>query len=207
MGSAAEGRCASVKDTIIKGSGNSREIKSVPNFASLYPTWESFRDAFGTKGIPIDLLGLVAAGVDQIGTDLNKANLLTDSTEQAIWGSAADRTPDAALRQLRTLITTAQSSADGKLTAVTGSYTGSGTNTKTLNFSIKPRLVVVVRYGGILVLVNGFSKVGTNESYAYYDELNAVLAEKSVTWRASRNYSIPGNTSNIAYGYCCIGVS
>lgn len=76
-----------MKDTIIKGAGNSRLLKSVPNVLTLYPTYESFVQALATSGLPIDLLGLQAAGVEQMGTDLNKATLLSDAAETAIWGT------------------------------------------------------------------------------------------------------------------------
>lgn len=89
-----------MRDTIIKGAGNSRLLKSVPNALTLYPTYESFVQALATVGLPIDLLGLQAAGVEQMGTDLNKANLLSDATETAIWGNATDRTINDTLLKL-----------------------------------------------------------------------------------------------------------
>ena len=97
-----------MKDTIIKGAGNSRLLKSVPNVLTLYPTYESFVQALATSGLPIDLLGLQAAGVEQMGTDLNKANLLSNATETAIWGNAANRTPNQALSELAKLSTEAK---------------------------------------------------------------------------------------------------
>ena len=76
-----------MRDTIIKGAGNSRLLKSVPNALTLYPTHEALMQALATSGLPIDLLGLQAAGVEQMGTDLNKATLLSDAAETAIWGT------------------------------------------------------------------------------------------------------------------------
>lgn len=51
-------------------------------------------DTFDLVAVP----GTVTAA----GTTLNKANLLTDTTETAIWGTPANRTVDAALAQLET---------------------------------------------------------------------------------------------------------
>lgn len=58
-------------DTVIKGTGNSRSIKAAP--ATLPLTYDEFRAQFISSGIPIDLLGLNAAGLITKGTDLNKA--------------------------------------------------------------------------------------------------------------------------------------
>ena len=134
-----------MRDTIIKGAGNSRLLKSVPNALTLYPTHEALMQALATSGLPIDLLGLQAAGVEQMGTDLNKANLLTDATETAIWGNTANRTPDAALKQLRSLIATAQNTANGRSRIQAVSYVGTGVygEIKTLTFSAVPKILMV----------------------------------------------------------------
>lgn len=89
-----------MKDFVPLGSGDSRYLKSVSNFKTLYPTFEAFSNALIEGTLPIDLNGVNPSGVAQMGTPLNKANLLADATETAIWGNEANRTVDAALRQV-----------------------------------------------------------------------------------------------------------
>ncbi len=141
-----------MRDTIIKGAGNSRLLKSVPNALTIYPTHEALMQAVSTSGWPVDLLGLQAAGVEQMGTDLNKANLLSDAAETAIWGNAANRTPDAALKQLRSLIATAQNTANGRANIQVVSYVGTGVyaEIKTLTFSVVPKILMVFFENGHL---------------------------------------------------------
>jgi len=67
-------------DLVIKGTGNSRYLKSVSNFMTLYPTYADFVSALVAGTLPIDFNGINAAGIQTQGTPLNKANLLTDAT-------------------------------------------------------------------------------------------------------------------------------
>lgn len=118
-------------DTIIKGTGNSRTLKTVPNAAALYPDFDAFLAAMIAGTLPIDIGPLNPTGLQQHGTDLNKANLLTDETEKALWGSSANRTPDQALSQIKSLITGA---INQSVKFATGSYMGTGNkNGKTFN--------------------------------------------------------------------------
>lgn len=73
-----------MQDMIIKGTGNSRYLKSVPNIMTLYPTYEAFTQALAAGIFPIDLNGVNPDGVDTTGTALNKDNLLSDATVQTI---------------------------------------------------------------------------------------------------------------------------
>ena len=84
-----------MKDTIIKGSGNSMSIRSVPNLASLAPTYEDFLRLLssGENGLPIDLGPLNPAGCDTVGDALDKANLLKDATA-ALAGFGPEAVPD-----------------------------------------------------------------------------------------------------------------
>ena len=90
-----------MRDGITTKSGNSRYLKSVENFLSLYPNYEAFANALIAGTLPIDLNGINLAGWQQLGTELSKANLLSDETESAIFGNAADRTVDQALSGLQ----------------------------------------------------------------------------------------------------------
>lgn len=91
-----------MQDGIIKGNGNSRYLKSVPSFLTLYPTYEAFAEALVAGTLPIDLNGLNDAGWTQKGTSLNKASLLTDTTAEA-YGLDENATPDEALQILSRL--------------------------------------------------------------------------------------------------------
>ncbi|MEA4894563.1 MAG: hypothetical protein VB064_04800 [Oscillospiraceae bacterium] len=71
-------------DGVIKGTGNSRYLKSVPNFLSLYPTYADFVSALIAGTLPIDLNGLNADGWTTLATALSKSNLLTDDTSANI---------------------------------------------------------------------------------------------------------------------------
>lgn len=77
----------------------SEEMKSRLIRANLPATYEELVALAAGVGIPADIL-LSEEGWLQLPTYLNKANLLDDVTEEAIWGDAADRTVNAALKML-----------------------------------------------------------------------------------------------------------
>ena len=74
-----------MKETIIKGTGNSRTLGSVPNLLTLYPTYEAFAAALAAGEVPVDIGPLNPAGVAQMGSPLNKSTLLRDETA-ALYG-------------------------------------------------------------------------------------------------------------------------
>lgn len=84
-------------DMVINGTGNSRFLKSVANFMTLYPTYEDFAQALIAGTLPIDLNGINPTGVQTTGTKLNKASLLKDDTA-ALYGLGADAVPDDVLK-------------------------------------------------------------------------------------------------------------
>lgn len=69
-----------MQDAISLKTGNSRYLKSVSGFMSLYPTYEDFVAALVAGTLPIDLNGINPDGWAQLGMELDKAHLLTDST-------------------------------------------------------------------------------------------------------------------------------
>lgn len=88
-----------MQDGIIKGTGNSRYLKSAITSAT---TWEQFRQMLIAGNAPIDLNGINQGGWNQLPTWLNKANLLTDETAAEVWdGEQApeDPTVNQALQQ------------------------------------------------------------------------------------------------------------
>lgn len=89
-------------DTLIKGSGNSRSLKTVPNALTLYPTYQDMMAAMAAGSFPIDLGPLNPIGLDTKGTDLNKASLLKDTTA-ALFGLGVNAVPDDALKQIANL--------------------------------------------------------------------------------------------------------
>lgn len=143
-----------MQDGIIKGTGNSRYLKSVADFLSRYPKYEDMVAALVAGTLPIDLNGINTAGWSQQATALNKANLLSDTTETAIWGSAGNRTVDATLKELVRLVNEAKSSADSanasageKMFLVSGSYAGSSpSGNKTISLPGRPIFAFVDYY-------------------------------------------------------------
>lgn len=86
-------------DSVLKGTGNSRFLKSA------VPAGTSWADALAmlqAGTFPIDLNGINNAGFQQVGTPLNKANLLKDATAAQI-GLPPSTTPDGMFRALAAL--------------------------------------------------------------------------------------------------------
>ena len=71
-----------MKDFTAKGAGNSRYLKSVSNFLTLYPTYADFAAALVAGTLPVDMNGINPDGILQAGTPLTKANLLDDTTRR-----------------------------------------------------------------------------------------------------------------------------
>lgn len=88
-----------MQDGIIKGTGNSRYLKSIGNFLTQYPTYQDFVAALVAGTLPIDLNGINETGWDRLGTALNKANLLSDETAAAL-GLPNTAVPDDALESI-----------------------------------------------------------------------------------------------------------
>lgn len=135
-----------MQDMITKGTGNSRYLKS--SIAS-DTTWEQFLDMFRSGTLPIDLNGLNTAGIAQQGTQLNKANLLTDATATAIknLGVSTPSTPNEAFNQLVNALTNTNTTVANGVKIQTGSYTGTGTygasNPCSLTFNFSPIFVIM----------------------------------------------------------------
>ena len=85
-----------MKDTVIKGNGKSRSIKAPTDMPTTFEEWRTQLLA-GTATLDI---GLNAAGCDVVGTAMNKANLLSDTTKSALELSGSDPTVNDALYAL-----------------------------------------------------------------------------------------------------------
>ena len=93
-----------MKDSVILGSGNSRYLKSVADFKTLYPTYDDFVAALVAGTLPIDLNGINAAGFQQLGDALGKATLLKDATA-ALYGLEDTAVPDDVFSALSKAVT------------------------------------------------------------------------------------------------------
>lgn len=88
-------------DGIPRGTGNSRLMKSVPDFLKRFPTYQDMGRALENGTFPFDLNGIDPAGWEQIGTSLNAGNLLKQSTAGMLnLPDPALAVPDDALRAL-----------------------------------------------------------------------------------------------------------
>lgn len=87
-----------MKDSVIKGNGNSRYLKSSLEGIT---TWEQFRAALAAGTLPVDLSGINPEGFQQLGDPLNKVTLLKDATA-AKFGKDTSAVPDNVLDLLST---------------------------------------------------------------------------------------------------------
>jgi len=88
-----------LKDGIVNGNGDSRYLKSaIP--ANI--TFAQFVQMLREGTLPIDFNGINSAGWEQIGTPLNKTNVLKDSTAEGLGLVVSDDpTPDMAFQKLK----------------------------------------------------------------------------------------------------------
>lgn len=204
-------------DGIVKGTGNSRYLKAPPDILSKYPTWEAAAAAFAAGTFAVDFNGINAAGWTTQGTALNKANLLTDTLCTNL-GLATTATPTQAMEKLKTL-------ADSKSEIEIGSYTGTGSISRTLSFSIEPKIVIVYwpSYGYGLIPAsskaawrNSFIWVGQSYSQVEHSEVGVVSfnyysANKQLLWSCvttslanSEKHYVALNYSGETYKYISI---
>nr|DAI51682.1 MAG TPA: hypothetical protein [Caudoviricetes sp.] len=85
----------------MKGNGNSRYLKTVGEALSLYPTYEDFMQAMVAGIFPVDFNGINKDGWTQLGTHLNKANLLSDTVISTLGlSTGVNSTPNDAFNVL-----------------------------------------------------------------------------------------------------------
>lgn len=179
-------------DTIIKGTGNSRSIRSVPNLAALAPTYDKLLELFTSEdGFPIDLLGPNPLGCDVVGTVLNKANLLTDETAAA-HGLTPDATVDDALKKL--------------VGYESGSYAGTGSSNFSITFSINWKVCFVFSVKKDEYASNQYAE----SFFVYFRNSNRALhisAKSSTTSDAkisTESMAITGNSIQVYSGISSI---
>lgn len=122
-----------MKDFVSKGQGDSRYLKS--NLLE-GTSWDAALALLRAGTFPIDLNGVNPDGYTQLGTALNKANLLTDETASALDLTGDDPTVNDALAAI----------AAGWTRRQLVSYTGDGTygaaNPTSLTFDFAPTIVL-----------------------------------------------------------------
>lgn len=194
-----------MQDSVIKGTGNSRYLKSVENLLTLYPTYEDFAQALVEGTLPIDLNGVNTSGWQTVGTSLNKSNLLTDATA-ALYGKTSTATPNTIFAAIRPLITAAQTSADGKAKIEVGTYTGTGTygegNKNELTFSILPKF-------GIIFLSGYTMHISVDGLYSYVTlaagqssssrEIKVSVSGNTISWYSTDNAAYQMNVKDSYY--------
>ena len=126
-------------DSVLKGTGNSRFLKSA------VPAGTSWADALAmlqAGTFPIDFNGINTEGFQQVGTPLNKANLLKDATAAQI-GLPPSTTPDEMFRALGNTgelhvwrKTVVNSQAGYNIGEVEAGFLGSGQNTDNSNCGV-----------------------------------------------------------------------
>lgn len=104
-----------MQDAIINETGNSRFLRSIAGFLKAYPTYEAFAAALVAGTLPIDLNGIDPDGWAQLGTDLNKANMLTDATA-ALAGLGPESTPNQMFAALANMIKNSGEKVNGLIT-------------------------------------------------------------------------------------------
>lgn len=216
-----------MKDMIPKGTGNSRFLRSVSNFKAIYPTYDDFVNALVAGNLPVDFNGINEAGIQQVGTSLNKANLLTDETATALGLTNEDPTVDEAFGRLNQHLTDVE--AKGAQIEV-GSYVGTGTKGEnnpcsiTAPFEIKAVGIISVCDGNNAMLsINNavgqfwLSALQLTTSYKSHcglvhgdNDFSNSYAKKSadgktVYWYNIRNAAVQLNYSGDIHYYIVIG--
>lgn len=193
-------------DGIIKGTGNSRYLKSVANVMSLYPEYTDFLRALAEGTFPVDLYGINAGGWQVRGNDINKASLLKDATA-SLYGKGTTATVDDILAAIRPLITTAQSTANAAPKIATGTYAGTGDTSKVLSLSFTARFLFVGARGeadGILSVVSAGESVSIDNNNGSKGVKVSVSGTK-VTISGNSNNVFAFNYSGFRYMYYAIG--
>ncbi|RKI64705.1 hypothetical protein D7V91_15685 [bacterium 1xD42-67] len=194
-------------DGIIKGTGNSRYLKSVANVMSLYPEYTDFLRALAEGTFPVDLYGINAGGWQVRGNDINKASLLTDAVETAIWGSAANRTVSQALQQLRNLISGLSNDMRVRVIDTWGSYIGDGGKRRSLTFPFTPHFLFVLGTSGAYALFIRDADIYTTNNDSHISYVKVIWSDRSVEWvgNYSTSHLIGCNIANQKYYYYAVG--
>ncbi len=133
-----------MKDGVIAETGNSRNLRTVAGIRQLAPTYDAFLELLVKGEFPIDWNGKNPDGWAQQGTELNKANLLTDATA-ALMDLGAEATPNEMLAALANKINASGTSVTQLTQKVNGLITY-GTADLTAGSSNLPTGTIYVKY-------------------------------------------------------------
>ena len=133
-----------MKDGVIAETGNSRNLRTVAGIRQLAPTYDAFLELLVKGECPIDWNGKNPDGWAQQGTELNKANLLTDATA-ALMDLGAEATPNEMLAALANKINASGTSVTQLTQKVNGLITY-GTADLTAGSSNLPTGTIYVKY-------------------------------------------------------------
>lgn len=132
-----------MKDGVIAETGNSRNLRTVAGIRQLAPTYDAFLELLVKGEFPIDWNGKNPDGWAQQGTELNKANLLTDATA-ALMDLGAEATPNEMLAALAnkinasgTSVTQLTQKVNGLITYGTADLTAGSSNLATGTIYVK----------------------------------------------------------------------
>lgn len=192
-------------DSVLKGTGNSRFLKSA------VPAGTSWADALAmlqAGTFPIDFNGINTEGFQQVGTPLNKANLLKDATAAQI-GLPPSTTPDGMFRalgnagELHVWRKTVKNAED-----IPAGYTLG----EVQNVTKYP--ITDVRSGGYTIVTKAYSKLIVDDagnvsvdesSYVnFYDDASAVRGKFIQVYSDGDIIFIP-NDANISTDYETVG--
>ena len=133
-----------MKDGVIAETCNSRNLRTVAGIRQLAPTYDAFLELLVKGEFPIDWNGKNPDGWAQQGTELNKANLLTDATA-ALMDLGAEATPNEMLAALANKINASGTSVTQLTQKVNGLITY-GTADLTAGSSNLPTGTIYVKY-------------------------------------------------------------
>lgn len=192
-------------DSVLKGTGNSRFLKSA------VPAGTSWADALAmlqAGTFPIDFNGINTDGFQQVGTPLNKANLLKDATAAQI-GLPPSTTPDGMFQalgntgELHVWKKTVKNAED-----VPAGYTLG----EVQNVTKYP--ITDVRSGGYTIVTKAYSNLSVDDagnvsvdesSYVnFYNDASAVRGKFIQVYSDSDILFIP-NDANISTDYKTVG--
>ena len=155
--------------------------------------------------------------VEQVEGAYTKQQILTGATA-ALYGLGASAVPDDVLATARSLISTAQSTADSKCKIMSGSYVGTGTygsgNKNSLTFDSPPKMLIITSPGStfannirsydLLLYIFGFDGLApstfTNKSDGFY-MVTISGSGNTVSWYSTGSAEYQLNKSGVTYDY------
>lgn len=155
----------------------------------------------------------------QIPDVYSKTDTITAETLSRL-GLGADKLPNDAFQQIKTLIDNVQTSTNSKARIQTGSYVGTGTygknNPCSLTFDFPPKIVFVFRtsdryqsshndgYGRYVMNIFAFGgfKIKTGSGST---DINYSISGNKLSWYSDSDSEGQINYSNETYGYIGIG--